>query len=62
MSEFIVPIIIGLIIGSIIAITDLVLYFKFDFDFKRDSGLSFLSPLAILVGVIYGFFGDGNGD
>lgn len=49
--------IIGLVIGCIIAAIKLYLYFKEGIDTTKH-GLNALSPLAILLGIIYGFFGD----
>lgn len=50
-------IIIGIIVGTIIAAIKLYLYFVKGYDTTK-SGLNAFSPLAIILGILYGFFGD----
>ena len=58
MEEFWNGFITGFLIGLPIAIAKLLLYFKGGVKKEKKTTYGILSPLAILLGVIYGFFGD----
>lgn len=47
---------IGVLIGLPIAVSKLILYFKYKYDTTKKGVYKTLSPLAILLGVIYAFF------
>lgn len=49
---------IGFIIGLPFVILKLILHFKYDIKKEKKTTFGILSPLAILLGVIYGFFNE----